>query len=437
LAKLQNWFNKNIWDLSTKSLGGTYDLKGTEAWSKVIGFDDNFSSEIVTERRAHGIATVYTCINVRSQTLASLPINVIRETEKGDKDILVDHPVYYPLAHQPNSYMSSANMFLTSMIHSDSWGNSYIGINRNGRGEVRSFDMIQPWDVDEIKVMNGNAFYKVRGEVYNSRDILHFRWFSYDGLNGISPIRNHQMTMGKAVKSERYSAYALGKTPPMILSYEGNQTPEQKAENQKTWEKDLMTGKTPILSGRWDVKQLMLNPVDIQYVQSEALTDRKIYGIFRIPPVFAQDFERATFTNAEQSDLIFAKHTITPIVRMIEQECNMKLFSEREKKNTYMKFNLNGLLRGDTKARAEFYNKMRNIGAMNANEIRSLEDMNAYEGGDIYTVQGANVPIDQLREFYSSKVAPTAPDGKVDSPSEDSGVASKMNGKAKHYSYGN
>lgn len=405
-AKFQNWFESNVWDFSKKSsVGPTYDLKGTEAWSKVVGFE-NFSKEVVTEKRAHGLATVYTCINVRSQTIAALPINIFQEDEKGDKISLHDHPAYYPLAHQPNSYMSSANMFLTSMIHSDSWGNSYIGINRSGRGAVRSFDPLTPWDCDGVKVIEGNAYYKIRGEVYPARDILHFRWFSYDGLNGISPIRQNAITMGKAFKSERYITYATGQTPPSILTYEGNLTETLRAENQKSWQNDLEAGRTPILSGRWNVKNLIMEPGAAQYIETEGLTDKRIYGIFRIPPVFAQDFERATFTNAEQSDLIFAKHTITPIIRVIEQECNMKLFSEREKKNTYTKFNLNGLLRGDTQARAAFYTAMRNIGGMNGNEIREREDMNQYEGGEIFTTQGANVPIDQLRDFYSDKVVP-------------------------------
>src|SRR5436853_3403674 len=108
---------------SKKDVGPTYDLKGTEAWSKFLGYTDNFSEEAVTERRAHGLATVYTCINVRSRTIASLPINVIRESN-GKKEVLTDHPAYWLLSQQPNSYMSSANMMLTSMIHSDSWGNS-------------------------------------------------------------------------------------------------------------------------------------------------------------------------------------------------------------------------------------------------------------------------------------------------------------------------
>ena len=398
----QNLFEKYVWDFSRKSADGTFNLKGTEAWARLIGYSDNFAEEPVSETRAHGLATVYTCINVRSQTVASLPINVYRE-EGEQKVNLSDHPVYYPLAHQPNSYMSSANMFLTAMIHADSWGNSYIGINRNGRGVVTSLDPIVPWECESIQVIDGNAYYKIRGEVYTSRDILHFRWFSLDGLNGISPIRQNAITVGKAIKSEKYSAMALGQKPPGILSYEGNMTPEQRAENQKAWKNDLVSGNTPILSGRWSFEPIMLSPGDAQFIEQEKLTDKKIYGIYRIPPVFAQDFERATFTNAEQSDLIFAKHTILPLVRIIEQECNMKLFSEREKKNTYVKFNLNGLLRGDTQARAAFYTAMRNIGGMNADEIRQREDMNGYEGGDIYTIQGANVPVDQLRSFYSEK----------------------------------
>lgn len=422
-AKFQNWFESNIWDLSKKS-SSNITLKSPNAVSLFTGSQDDFSNEIVTEKRAHGLATVYTCLKVRSETVAALPINVYRETPDGDKQSISDHPVYYPLAQQPNAYMTSANLFLTSMLHSDSWGNSYIGINRNGRNVVQSLNLIQPHECENIQVVDGNAFYQINGEIYPARDILHFRWWSLDGLNGISPIRQNMITMGKAFKQERYSGYALGKKPPGILYYEGNQTPEQKAENQKAWTKDLEDGRTPLLSGRWKFDPIILSPDEAQYIETEGLTDKKICGIFRVPPVFIQDFQRATFTNAEQSDLIFAKHTITPIIRVIEQECNMKLFSEREKKNTYMKFNMNGLLRGDTAARAAFYKAMRDIGGMNGNEIREREDMNKYEGGEIYTVQGANVPVDQLRDFYESKVEPTA----MKDDSEDEPSTSKRNG---------
>ena len=87
----------------------------------------------------------------------------------------------------------------------------------------------------------------------------------------------------------------------------------------------------------------------------------------------------------------------------------MKLFTQKEQKNHFVKFNMNGLLRGDIQARAAFYTAMRNIGGMNGNEIRDREDMNSYEGGEIFTVQGANIPIDQLRAHYEKLNSTAAP----------------------------
>lgn len=385
--------------------GQTYDLKGTPVGS-IYGSYDNFSEEAVSETRARGLATVFTCLNVRSRTIASLPINPMIE-ENGDKRVLVDHPLYMPLSHQANNYMTSANMFLTSMLHSDTNGNSVIAINRDSRGRVYSFDIVKPGDWD-VTTNNGEAWYKLNGVIYPSRDVLHFRWFSMDGLCGISPITQNRITMGKAFKEERYSATQLGIKPPGFLHYEGNLSSPQMAQNQKSWKEDMQNGRTPVLAGRWDYKPIMLSADDAAYIETSKMTDQRIYGIFQLPPAFAQNYDRMTWSNSEQADLVYAKHTITPIVRVMEQEMNMKLFTEKEKKNHFVKFNMNGLLRGDSAARAAFYTAMRNIGGMNGNEIRDREDMNAYDGGETFTIQGANVPVDMLRDFYSNKVAPTA-----------------------------
>ncbi len=407
-ARLQNWFNKTIWDVSKSSAGPNFDLKGTDSWTRLVGYQDDFSGEPITERRAHQLATVYTCINVRAKTIASLPINILQEDDKGNKQSLSDHPAYYPLAQQPNNYMSSANMFMTSMIHSDSWGNSLIGINRDGRTRPQSFEIIRQEDWN-AKISNGEAWYNIRGEMYRASDVLHFRWFSFDGLIGVSPIRQNAITMGKAFKTERYSGMTLGKKPPGLLSYEGEMKPETKAQNQKNWKEDVENGETPILSGRWKYQPIILPPGDAQYIETEGLTDQKICGIYSVPPSFIQNYVRMTWNNAEQVDLSYTKHTIIPIVRVIEQECNMKLFTEKEKKNTYVKFNLNGLLRADSKSRAEFYTAMRNVGGMNGNEIRELEDRNQYSGGDIFTTNAANIPMDQLRDYYKKMSEKTAP----------------------------
>ena len=386
--------------------GYTYDLKGTQAIQDILGSNDNFSDEVVTEKRALGLATVWSCLNVRSRTMASLPCNVMIE-ENGEKRVLTDHPVYWLLSQQPNKYMSAANMALTSMIHSDGWGNSVLGINRDSRNRPSSFDLICPGEWSCVKYQ-GEAWYKINGEMYPSSEVLHYRWFSLDGLMGISPIRQNQITMGKGFKQARYSATALGDRPPGFLTYEGNLTPEQRALNQKSWQEDRRAGKVPLLSGKWGYNTTMIAPGDAEYIQTADLNDQQICGIYQMPPAFVQNYQRMTWNNAEQVDLIYAKHTITPICTVIEKENNMKLFTAKEQKSIYTKHNMNGLLRGDAAARAAFYTAMRNIGGMNGNEIRDREDLNQYEGGDIFTVQGANVPVDQLRDFYTSKVAPTA-----------------------------
>lgn len=384
--------------------GYTYDLKGTAVDPTNWGLTDNFTDEVVTERRAGGLATVYICWNVRARTVASLPVNVMIE-EKGNKRVVTDHSVYYPLAHEPNNYMSSANMFLTSMIHSDSYGNSVIGINRDSRGRPYRFDLLCPGEWDVVK-QDGQAFYRINGETYSASEVLHFRWFSWDGLCGVSPIRQNQMTMGKGFRQARYSAQALGDRPPGHMSYEGNMDATQRAMNQEAWRKDRHNGRVPILSGKWTYQSHLIPPGDAEYIQTEDMTDEKIYGIYQLPPVFAQNYRRATWSNAEQSDLIYAKHTVTNIVRVLEQECNMKLFTRKEKANMFVKFNMNGLLRGDLKARAEFYTAMKGVSAINGNEIRDLEDKNPYKDGDIFTTQVQNIPIDQLRKFYESQVLP-------------------------------
>lgn len=412
-AKLQRWWNKNIWDVRPPRQSVAH--KSRDSNLTINGkFWDFLSGEGVdglSVNAAQKLAAVYIALNIRSQTVAALPINIILE-EGGKKTILTDHPAYEPLAHQPTSYMSSANMFLSTMLNADSWGNAYLHILRDGRTRPRGFEIMCAPEVSQ-KIVEGQAFYGYEGETIPGRDVLHFRWFSLDGFYGISPIRQNAMTMGMAAKQEKYSGMALGERPPGFLKYEGQLKPEQRAQNQESWIKDRQMGKTPILSGNWDWKNVMISPGDAEYILSKKLTKQEIYGIYRIPPTFAQDFERATFSNAEQSDLVFAKHTVVPIVRVIEQECNLKLFTEAEKKNTFTKFNLNGLLRGDLNARQAFYTAMRNIGGMNANEIRSLEDMNEYQGGEIFTIQSANIPVDQLRDFYIKQVEPTATNNPV------------------------
>ena len=114
-----------------------------------------------------------------------------------------------------------------------------------------------------------------------------------------------------------------------------------------------------------------------------------------MPPSFAQNYERATYANASQQDMVYVKHTLTPWLRMIEQECDSKLFSEANKVSSnpfFTKFNVNSILRGDIQARADYYKTMKD-GIMTTNEIRKLEDLPPVPEGNVVQMQGAMIPL--------------------------------------------
>jgi HK97 family phage portal protein len=408
VAYFQNFVDKYIWPIKKSSWPGNYDsitdINGSLLES--IFATDNAAGEIVTVPKALRNSTVFSSINVRGNTIASLPCNVIQESAN-KKTVLVDHPAYYLLAHQPNGYMTAANFWKVIMLHVDAWGNAYAHITRDSRRNPVALDIWEPWAVT-VEVKNGVAIYTYNGETVFGRDVLHYRFYTWDGLMGRSPIIENRDTIGMAMKLDRYSAILMGKKPPGVLSYEGNLTPEQKSENKKEWGSGS-AGDVKILSARWKYQPIMTPADESAFAVSRRQNKTDLLGIWQMPPQFVQDLERSTFSNAEQMDLVYAKHTIVPPCRNIELENNMKLFKEQEKANTYTKFNLNGLLRGDIAARQAFYQAMVNGGIMSRNEARGLEDMNPYKGGDDFLVQGAMILADKLREMMDSKLIPSAP----------------------------
>jgi HK97 family phage portal protein len=429
VALLHDFIDRYVWPVKRSGWLGYQDAI-TDANGQLLTsiFSlDNVAGEVVTERNALQNATVFTCTNVRGNTIASLPCNVIQERDN-KKQVLTDHAAYYLISQEPNSYMTAATFWKTVMLHVDVWGNAYAYINRDSRQRPSSLDMWEPWNVS-ITQEGGQLWYRYNGSgPVPGRDVLHYRFYTWDGICGRSPVLENRQTIGMAMKLDRYSAQLMASRPPGVLSYEGNLNSEQRAENKKQWNAGGVND-VKILSGRWSYQPIMSSANDTSFTTAKQENQKQLCAIWQMPPTFVQDFSRATFSNAEQMDLVYAKHTVTPICRAIELENNMKLFFEREKMNTYTKFNMNGLLRGDLAARQSFYQSMVNTGIMKRNEARSLEDLNPYDGGDVPLIQGAMIPADEeglnaLREQMATKVLPTVQE------EEEDGKTS-LNGKHK------
>ena len=112
---------------------------------------------------------------------------------------------------------------------------------------------------------------------------------------------------------------------------------------------------------------------------------------------------QTTYNNVEQQNLQFARHTISPWAKRIEQEIDRKLIQSRERPQIYSKFLLNDLYRGDMQSRASFYTQMLQNGVLNINEVREREDLNPTDGGDTHVVQVNQIALDKLGA-YSDKL---------------------------------
>jgi len=178
-----------------------------------------------------------------------------------------------------------------------------------------------------------------------------------------------------------------GIVPPAALEVPGTPDKKQRADIRESWREIHQGNKNDIavIGGNMKLHDLRINMADMQFMESRKFQVTEIARMFRIPPHMLADLERATFSNIEHQDLQFVKYTLLPWLVRWEQRANLSLLSADEREEGYyVKFNAAALLRGDMKARFESYKMGRDMGVYNANEIRGLEDLDPYEGGDTY-----------------------------------------------------
>ena len=143
----------------------------------------------------------------------------------------------------------------------------------------------------------------------------------------------------------------------------------------------------------------------MQYLELRKFQIEEIARAYRVPLHMIGELARSTNNNIEHQGLEWATNTIRPECTRIERRINMQLFGPRESAVLYAEFNLDALMRGDSAGRAAYLSAMRNIGVLNANEIRAIDNRNPYEGGEVYMVQGAMIPVAMAGQTQQKAVA--------------------------------
>lgn len=361
----------------------------------------------VTERSAMQMTAVYSCVRVLSEAVAGLPLHLYKYTQNGGKEKSIDHPLYFLLHDEPNPEMTSFVFRETLMTHLLLWGNAYAQIIRNGKGEVIALYPLMPNRMTVDRDENGRLYYKyyrgndeaIRNKEYevilSPYDVLHIPGLGFDGLVGYSPIAMAKNAIGLAIATEEYGAkfFANGAAPSGVLEHPGTlKNPDKVRESwNATFGGSHNANKVAVLEEGMKYTPISISPEQAQFLETRKFQINEIARIFRVPPHMVGDLEKSSFSNIEQQSLEFVKYTLEPWLVRWEQSMVRSLLTPSEKQEYFIKFNVDGLLRGDYASRMSGYATARQNGWMSANDIRELENLDripAEEGGDLYLING-------------------------------------------------
>jgi HK97 family phage portal protein len=392
------------------------------------------AGKTVTERSAMQMTAVYSCVRILAEAVAGLPLHLYKYTDGGGKEKALDHPLYRLLHDEPNPEMSSFVFRETLMTHLLLWGNAYAQVIRNGKGEVIALYPLMPNKMSVDRDENGRLYYTYyRGSdeaiknkdfavTLQPSDVLHIPGLGFDGLVGYSPIAMAKNAIGMAIACEEYGAkfFANGAAPGGVLEHPGTiKDPQRVRESwQSTFGGSGNANKIAVLEEGMKYTPIGISPEQAQFLETRKFQINEIARIFRVPPHMVGDLEKSSFSNIEQQSLEFVKYTLDPWVIRWEQSIQRALLSQGEKAEYFVKFNLEGLLRGDYQSRMNGYAIGRQNGWMSANDIRELENLDRIpveEGGDLYLINGNMLPMKNAGAFANT---PTD-DGKEENPDEE------------------
>lgn len=422
-------------------------------WAATPAADDDFwyrpspwspgvsSSQNVTSDTALALSCVFACVRVRAETIAQLPLHLMQIAGK-EKHKAFIHSLYRILHDRPNHWQTAFDYRLMMQAHLDLRGNAYSLIVPGNAGSVSQLIPLHP---DRMQVFRlgqvndrpdvpdanrlGYLYSDMQGHKYKllQDEVHHLRGLSLDGVLGLSPIGAVPKTFEVAMQIEDHGLKFLtnaGKPSGALKMPEGKfiGSPEQHADRRRSWQEacsgnDLY--KVVFLEDGMEWQQLGITNQELEWLESAKLSDRHIAQIYRVPLHLIMDWERLTYNNAELADLSFVKHTVLPICTSWEQAISRDLISDPV--TYYSKFAVEGLLRGDSKARMEFYKGLSGIGVFSPNDVRELEDMNPIEGGDQRFIPQNMMPLEQAAEIVRGQNS--TPEQPVDDPEKDKELA--------------
>jgi HK97 family phage portal protein len=392
----------------------------TEEWLRTIGHYASTDAGVdVTEDNALQIMSVLSCVKVLAESVAQLPLVLYRDLGDRGRERARDHRLFSILHDKPNPEMTSFYLRETLMGHLGVRGNAYAEKELNEGGQVIGLWPLRP-DMTKPVRLDGNLKYEVTlpsGEKkYLPRErVLHIPGFGFDGMIGHSPVTLAREAMGLAKATEKYGAkyFGNGAQPGGVLEHPGKVSDKAQENLRESWN-EMHQGldnahRIAILEEGMKYTQIGLAPEDSQFLETRKFQLADVARMYRVPLHMIGDLDRATFNNIEELSLEFVIYTLMPWLTRWEQQMVADLLRPQDK-GLYIRFNVDGLLRGNNQSRWESYAKALQTGVYSINDVLRLEDMNPIEGGDVHLVPLNMIPLEQVSAMPEPGTPPTPED---------------------------
>lgn len=383
-------------------------LQEPEWWRQTLGMAPTTSGAYVTPQTAMTVTAVYACVRIISESIATLPLHIYQR-KGGSREKLTDHTLARLLGGAPNELQTAIEMRELLAANLCLWGNAYCAVIRDGTGwpvalyplqsRYMTIDVSQPWNPRWI--YNDPAMH----QVFTRAQLWRITGLSSDGVTGLSPIAVAREAIGVTMATDKYAGetFGGGATPPGVLEFPAK-IQQAQVDSLRAQFADAATKRRPlILESGMAYKSIGMSAEDAQFIESRRFQIAEVARIFRVPLHMLAEMQQATFSNIEHQSIEFVVHTLRPWLTRFEQSIQRDLIPGRSP--IFAVHSVEGLLRGDTKARYEAYSQGIQDGWLSRNEVRAYENLNPVPGLDEYVLP---VNISTLKERDDNRKAAAA-----------------------------
>lgn len=378
------------------------------------------------ELQAMKLPAVNACIEIISDSVAKMPVYLM---ESHTRERVDKHPALSLLTSRPTEAMTAFDYHKLMESRRIAYGNAYALILRDKWGQPMELLPIAPGYMTPYRHTDGRLWYvginPKTGEYrkFWTTDVLHYKAFSTDGIEGVSYLRRGAETIEAAMQAQRYevSFYRNGAQLAGVLSTDtdlssrpirdadGNEV-DVKARIRESWER-VHAGadrafRIAVLDNGLKYTPITATNRDAQFIETKAASIEDIGRLFNIP-LYKLGVGKQTYASNVQAAIEYMQRTLSPIVSAYEQEDTYKLLVPGEQaRGLQLRRNMMGELRGDWAARATWFKSMSEIGAYSVNDILALEDMPDVPGGDLRKASLNYVPLEMWAELSVNRNAP-------------------------------